>query len=206
VCDVKTIRDIRQATGYSQRSFAARLEIRFETYRAYDSGRRLVPREIVEHATSILRQHRRDTELFTLDILAREYHIHARTLRTAARDGRLTVQHSNRAVFGRPIRFASREAIDEFVRRHYRHRYSRFAPPIMPHRLPAMPSNFASRLIGLRLRLRITQGELSRRIGAASKAVVYQWESRKRTPSPEFWRRIEQLRGGSPGTDPEPSR
>jgi len=44
-----------------------------------------------------------------------------------------------------------------------------------------VPSNFASHLIGLRLRLRITQGELARRIGAASKAVVYLWESCRRT-------------------------
>lgn len=113
MCDVETIRDIRQATGYSQRIFAARLEIPFETYRAYDSDRRRVSTQIVAHATSILRQHCRDTELFTLDRLAREYHIHPRTPRAAARDGRLSVQFSNRAVSGRPIRFASRGAVDE---------------------------------------------------------------------------------------------
>ena len=31
-------------------------------------------------------------------------------------------------------------------------------------------------------------------IGAAGKAVVYQWEARKRTPSPLFWQRIAALR------------
>ena len=30
--------------------------------------------------------------------------------------------------------------------------------------------------------------------GAAGKAVIYQWESRKRQPSPVFWTRIDQLR------------
>jgi hypothetical protein len=29
--------------------------------------------------------------------------------------------------------------------------------------------------------------------GAANKAVVYQWESKRRIPSPTFWERIEQL-------------
>ena len=190
---VETIREIRQATGYSQRSFAALLAIPFQTYRPYDSGRRPVPRKILDRASCILRQHSRDTDLLTLDILAREYHIHPRTMRAAARDGRLTVRFSNRSVFGRPMRLASRGAVDDFVRRHYRQRYSRFANSVTPPRVPIVPPNFASRLIGLRLRLRITQGELARRIGAASKAVVYRWESRRRAPSSAFWGRIERL-------------
>ena len=33
----------------------------------------------------------------------------------------------------------------------------------------------------------------SRMIGAAGKAVVYQWEARKRCPSPVFWCRIMDL-------------
>jgi DNA-binding transcriptional regulator YiaG len=41
--------------------------------------------------------------------------------------------------------------------------------------------------------LRLTQRDFARRIGAANKAVVYQWESRKRTPSPVFWKRVEAL-------------
>ena len=30
-------------------------------------------------------------------------------------------------------------------------------------------------------------------VGAARKAVVYQWEARKRCPSPVFWQRIDTL-------------
>ena len=30
-------------------------------------------------------------------------------------------------------------------------------------------------------------------VGAARKAIVYQWEARKRTPSPVFWQRITAL-------------
>jgi hypothetical protein len=46
----------------------------------------------------------------------------------------------------------------------------------------------------LRRQLSMTQTQLATTIGAAGKAVVYQWESGKRTPSPVSWRRIEQLR------------
>ena len=37
------------------------------------------------------------------------------------------------------------------------------------------------------------QGQLATLVGAAHKAVVYQWEARKRTPSPLFWQRIAAL-------------
>ena len=35
--------------------------------------------------------------------------------------------------------------------------------------------------------------QLAEKVGAASKAVVYQWESAKRKPSPVFWLRIQRL-------------
>ena len=43
------------------------------------------------------------------------------------------------------------------------------------------------------MRLDLSQADLAERIQAAGKAVVYQWESQKRIPSPVFWRRIEEL-------------
>jgi DNA-binding XRE family transcriptional regulator len=135
----------------------------------------------------------RGRKLFTVDRLAQEYGIHPQTLRAAARDGRLKVHFGEGAVFGRPLRLASRAAVDNFVRVHYRKRYSRFAAPLPPVETTTVPPNFFSKIIGLRLRLRLTQGEFARRIGAANKAVVYQWEARKRIPSVVFWRRIEQL-------------
>ena len=188
-----TLREIRLAIGQSQRAFAAQLEIPFQTYRPLDSGRRRTPTALLDRAAGILDRHRHDTELFTVDVLARDIHIHPRTLRAAARDGRLQVHFSNRAVFGRPLRLASRGAVDEFVQRFYRQRYSRFAPSLPQVPTTAVPRNFASRLIGLRLRLRISQGDLAQHIGAASKAVVSQWESRKRKPTIAFWSRIEIL-------------
>ena len=188
-----TIREIRQSAGLSQRAFAERLKIPLQTYRPIDSGRRKASSQLLQRATELLEGHHRDLELKTLDALADEYDIHPRTLRAAARDGRLQVSLTTRSVFGRPLRLATRSSVDAFVRRHYRQRYSRFAPPL--HTLPrtTVPTNFASRIIGLRLRLRITQAELARRIGAANKAVIYQWESRKRRPSIVFWTRIERL-------------
>ena len=188
-----SIRDIRLATGHSQRSFAALLAVRFETYRPLDSDRRPVPLALLQRAERVLDQHRRATELFTMDALANEFAIHPRTLRAAARDGRLRVQCSTRSVFGRPVRFASRAAIDEFVRLHYRQRYSRYVAPLPRPQSTVVPTNVASRLIGLRLRLHLTQAELARRIGAANKSVIYQWEARRRTPSVVFWARVEQL-------------
>jgi DNA-binding XRE family transcriptional regulator len=56
-----------------------------------------------------------------------------------------------------------------------------------------VPRNYASRLIGLRRRLRLTQAELAQRIGAANKAVIYQWETRRRIPSITFSKRVEEL-------------
>ena len=152
-----------------------------------------MPLALLQRAERVLDQHRRATELFTMDALANEFAIHPRTLRAAARDGRLRVQFSTRSVFGRPVRLASRAAIDEFVHLYYRQRYSRYATPLPRPQVTVVPTNFASRLIGLRLRLRLTQAELARRIGAANKAVIYQWETRRRTPSVVFWARVEQL-------------
>ena len=45
-----------------------------------------------------------------------------------------------------------------------------------------VPDDYAVKLRGLRLWLRLTQSDVARRIGAASKAVIYQWESGKRRP------------------------
>jgi transcriptional regulator with XRE-family HTH domain len=190
---VSSIRDIRLAAGYSQRSFAVLLDVPFETYRVFDSDRRPAPPALVERAERIRDQRQRETKLLALDALADEFGIHPRTLRAAARDGRLGVHLSTRSVFGRPVRLASRAAVDEFVRAHYRQRYSRYSKPLPRPTAPTVPKNFASRLSGLRLRLRLTQGELARRIGAANKSVVYQWETRQRRPSVVFWARVEQL-------------
>ena len=91
------------------------------------------------------------------------------------------------SVFGRPIRLATRAAGQAFMRTHYRDfgRPRRIGSP-----LPSVPPDYHVYLKRLRRQLRFTQADLARRIGAANKAVIYQWESRKRRPSPVLWQRV----------------
>jgi DNA-binding transcriptional regulator YiaG len=57
-----------------------------------------------------------------------------------------------------------------------------------------LPEDYADRIMLSRHGLRLTLAEFAARIGAANKAVVYQWESGKRKPSPVFSSRIIALR------------
>ena len=90
------------------------------------------------------------------------------------------------------MRFASRDAGEQFIARHYR---CFSGQEICPAPLPTVPDDYDKRLRDLRRRRGLTQDALARRIGAAGKAVVYQWESRKRTPSPVLWQRVLELEG-----------
>jgi DNA-binding transcriptional regulator YiaG len=56
-----------------------------------------------------------------------------------------------------------------------------------------VPERYHAELVGIRRRLEFTQSQLAASIGAAGKAVVYQWEARKRKPSPVFWQKIQAL-------------
>jgi DNA-binding XRE family transcriptional regulator len=88
------------------------------------------------------------------------------------------------------MRFASRGAGEQFIVRHYRC----FAgQEICPAPLPTVPSDYDTRLRDVRRRTGLTQGALAQCVGAAGEAVVYQWESRKRTPSPVLWQRVLEL-------------
>jgi ribosome-binding protein aMBF1 (putative translation factor) len=149
---------------------------------------------MLQRAREAVVLHARNAELVSLDQLACELGVHQRTLRAAARTGRLLVTFSSRSAFGRPIRLATRAAGQAFMRNDYR-RYGGQSPARTP--LPSVPADYDARLKRLRRRLRLTQDDLARRIGAANRAVVYQWESRKRTPSPVFWKRLETLGGAA---------
>ena len=89
--------------------------------------------------------------------------------------------------------FASRDAGEQFLTQHYRCFSGQQACPVP---LPIVPDDYDERLRDLRRRRHLTQGALAQQVGAAGKAVVYQWESRKRTPSPVLWQRILKLEGG----------
>ena len=165
------------------------LSVPVNTLRMWDSELRPVPVDVLPRAARAVAEHAKRSAPLSLDHLARELGVHERTLRAAARTGRLQVTFSVRSVFGRPIRLGTRAAGDVFARTHYRH-YGRPRQVLAP--LPSVPINYHVYLKYLRRRLRLTQDALAHRIGAANKAVIYQWESRKRTrhrSSGDAWRR-----------------
>jgi DNA-binding transcriptional regulator YiaG len=186
------IRGVRLRLRLSQPQFATLLGVSAETYRTWDSGRRLVPDAWLEKARALAATND-PNRLWSLQELATELGVHVRTLRDAARSGRLDVLYENRVVFRNPVPRATLPAGRRFMEQYYRRSYSRFAarPPV-PEQLN-VPSDWDRRLVRLRRELQLTQTRLAKQIGAAGKPVVYQWESRKRKPSRVFWGRIEAL-------------
>jgi DNA-binding transcriptional regulator YiaG len=188
---VRTVfRELRLSLGLNQRAFAARLGVSLVSLRMWDSGVRPVPAPILTKARAELVRHGREQELLSFRCLADEFKIHRQTLQRAVRHGRLTATLSTRSAFGRPIYQATRAAVASFIRNHSSSSDQSAAPqPIMP----MVPNDFDVQLRTVRQRAGLTQAEFASRIGAARKAVVYQWESRKRKPSPVFWERVQRL-------------
>ena len=56
-----------------------------------------------------------------------------------------------------------------------------------------VPDDYDEQIRALRRARGLSQAQLATLVGAARKAVVYQWEARKRMPSPVFWQRIAAL-------------
>jgi DNA-binding transcriptional regulator YiaG len=187
---VNELRELRRAADLSQRHLADLLDIPVNTFRMWDSGLRRPPAHIVTRAREALAAQARRSELLPLAELAKELAVHVRTLQAAARTGRLVTQFSVRSVFGRPIRSASRDAGQRFIAEHYR---CFSGQEKCPTPLPTVPHDYDRRLREVRRRRGLSQGALARRIGAAGKAVVHQWESRKRSPSPVLWQRVLKL-------------
>jgi DNA-binding transcriptional regulator YiaG len=192
LCDdaMSDFRELRRSAGFSQAQFAALVGISLESCRAWDSGRRPVPTATLAQARTAVAEHAKLNELLSLRQMAAELGVHVSTLQLAARTGRLRMQFHTRSVFGRPMCRVTRAAGKEFMRAGYWQRAERLGctPPLV-----SVPNDYDERLRRLRRRLRLSQAGLAKRIGAAGKAVVYQWESRKRAPSPVFWRVIESL-------------
>ena len=87
-----TIRECRQLLKQLQTAFAAALGVPVESYRPHDAGRRVPPDAILAKA-QILAAGVERTRLLPLDRLAPLVRVHVRTLRGAARDGRLPVTY-----------------------------------------------------------------------------------------------------------------
>jgi DNA-binding transcriptional regulator YiaG len=191
---VSALRDIRTRLGLSQAECATALGVALETFRTWDAGRRTAPEAILSHARTLkARQSLHDR--VPLQVLADELHVHVRTLRAAVHDGRLAATFGSRPFFGKLTATATREAGAQFMAKWYRRTYGRGRRRPVPMRRVTVPANYAATLVGLRTRLALSQGQLAVMVGAASKAVVYQWESGKRKPSAVFWFQIDRLQG-----------
>jgi DNA-binding transcriptional regulator YiaG len=175
------------------------LGVPLNSLRMWDSGVRPTPGTILERVQVTVAEAIRDRRPLSLPVLATELNVHVRTLQAAARTGRLEVHYSTRSIFGRPQRLSTRAAGKTFLRTYYK-RYGgqaagRFDLP------PAVPADCRRRLLELRCRLNLSQADVAELVGAANRAVVYQWESGRRVPSPIFWERIVRLcRWSSEGT------
>ena len=186
-----TLRDCRIALGKSQAGFAAMLGVPPESYRTWDAGRRATPSQVMARAKA-LATHRDDHALLPLPVLALLIGVHVKTLRSAARDGRLPVTYDTRTTFRRLRARATLAAGTQFRRAYY-------GRPVKPvdRRTPltwaSVPSDYDAQIRALRRARGLSQAQLATLVGAARKAGVYQWEAGKRTPSPVFWRRITAL-------------
>ena len=69
-----------------------------ESYRTWDAGRRASPPQVMARARA-LATHRDDHGLLPLPVLALLIGVHIKTLRAAARDGRLPVTYDTRTTF-----------------------------------------------------------------------------------------------------------
>ena len=177
-CDVVepcTLRECRIALGKSQAAFAAMLGASPESYRTWDAGRRATPPKILVRARA-LATHR----------------VHFKTLRASARDGRLPVTYDTRTTFRR-LRARATPADARAFRRSYFGRTVRPADRRAPLTWASVPDDYDVQIRMLRRARGLSQTQLATLVGAARKAVVYQWETRKRTPSPVFWQRLATL-------------
>ena len=199
-CDVverRTLRECRIALGQSQAAFAAMLGASPESYRTWDAGRRVPPPKMLAKARA-LATHRNDQELLPLPVLALLIGVHVKTLRAAARDGRLTVTYDTRTTFRRLRARATLAAVTQFRHAYYGQQVrpvDRREPPSWA----SVPEDYDVQIRTLRRACGLSQAQLATLVGAAQKAVVYQWEVRKRCPSPVFWQRIAALHRGAAG-------
>ena len=102
-CDVvepRTLRECRIALGQSQAAFAVILGASPESYRTWDAGRRATPPKMLARARA-LATHRDAQALLPLSVLALLIGVHVKTLRSAARDGRLPVTYDTKTTFRR---------------------------------------------------------------------------------------------------------
>ena len=89
-----------------------------ESYRTWDAGRRATPPKMLARAR-VLATHRDEHTLLPLPVLALIIGVHVKTLRAAARDGRLPVTYDTRTTFRRLRARATPAAARAFRRSYY---------------------------------------------------------------------------------------
>ena len=100
--------------------------------------------------------------------------------------------YDTRTTFRR-LRVRATPAAARAFRRSYYRRMVRPDDRRTPLTWASVPSDYAEQIRALRRARGLSQAQLATLVGAARKAVVYQWEARKRTPSPVFWQRLTTL-------------
>ena len=141
---------------YFSQFLATALGVAPETFRAWDGGRRTAPEAIVSQ-TRTLKAKSPQKDRVPLQVLASELHVHVRTLRAAAHDGRLAATFGPRPYFGKITATATREAGARFMATWYRRTYGRGRRrPVAVCRV-LVPDNYAAMLVGLRSRLGLSQ-------------------------------------------------
>lgn len=162
---VTDLRQIRLTLRLSQEAFAERLGVSSESYRAWDSGRRETPHDVLERASTYTAQASEGP--VPLATLARQLRMNETTLRRAARDGRLTIVVEPYRASGRAVVRATRGAV-EALRANVFGRTHRWTPRPLPNvALPDPPADAARRIAEIRSGLRLTQTEFAVRLGAA---------------------------------------
>ena len=187
----RSLRQCREGLGLSQWAFAAQLGVAPESYRPWDAGRRPAPAAILIRARALV-AHRDAQALLPLPLLATLVGVHVRTLRNAARDGRLPVVYDTRTTFRHLRARATPANVTLFWQTYYNKRV-RPEDRRDPLTWASIPSDYPAQIRAIRHRLGLSQTRLAALVGAAQKAVVYQWETARRCPSPIFWERIRRL-------------
>ena len=137
------LREIRTRLGLSQAECATALGVAVETFRTWDAGRRPAPEAIVSQART-LKAKRPPHDRVPLQVLADELHVHVRTLRAAAHDGRLAATFGPRPFFGKLTATATREAGAQFMATWYRRTYGRGRRRLVAVCRVTVPANYAA--------------------------------------------------------------
>ena len=181
-CDVvepRTLRECRIALAQSQAAFTAMLGASPESYRTWDAGRRATPLKILARARA-LATHRNDHALLPLPVLALLIGVHVKTLRAAARDGRLPVTYDTRTTF-RHLRARATPAATRAFRRSYYRRMVRPDDRRTPLTWASVPRDYAEQIRALR-RARGAEGRRLSMGGGETHAVARVLATNHRAP------------------------